>query len=67
MPITEKGLMYNHIIKEAYIFNSETDGRCCVRFREEIGVSWSVREVWYPTESMAWTEITKFVKQLVEE
>ena len=65
-PITEKGLRYNHLVQEAYI-DKVVDGEYLVIFREEVGVSWAVREVWYPSEEMAWREMKKFLDTKKEE
>ena len=62
MPVTKDGLIYNHHVKEAHIFIREPDGRCCVRFNEEIGVNYNVRTVWYSDEAHAQVEIDAFLK-----
>ena len=60
MPITKDGLVYNHIARDAYIFHSY-HGQYHVRFREEIGVSFSVRETVYPSKEKAQLEIDAFL------
>ena len=51
MPVTKGGLVHNHFMCMAHI-DQVDNGRYLVVFREECGVSWSVREVWYPSESI---------------
>ena len=65
-PITENGLRYNHLLKEAHI-GKVVDGEYLVVFREEVGVFGAVWEIWYPSEVMAMREINKFIDTKKEE
>ncbi len=60
MPVTETGLRYNHIVREANIIKV-IGSQHLVEFSEEIGVSWSIREEWYQSEERAWQEIHAFM------